>query len=152
MKTFTKAALLLTAFAVLGATQASAEGKRIYHSDGYKVKAQATVKNSPVYKWNHGKKVLKKKLVKKHIVRGQTGVRIGGSVANATAVKDNANIALGYKSRAIQSIGSIHGTGDLRIGGSVANATAVDRNINMSVGAGSTACQSIGSIGDNPAC
>ena len=148
MKTFTKTALLLTAFAVMGAAQASAEGMKVYKADGYKVKATATVKNSPTYKWSHGKKVLKKKV----IVRGQDGVRIGGSVAKATAVKDNANIALGYKSRAIQSIGSIHGNGDLRIGGSVANATAVERNINMSVGAGSTACQSIGSIGDNPAC
>lgn len=149
MKTFTKTALLLTAFAVMGATHANAAGKQVYHSHGYKVKAQATVKNSPTYK---GKKVLKKKLVKKQILPGQGGVRIGGSVANATTVKDNSNVASGYKSRAIQSIGSIHGTGDLRIGGSVANATAVDRNVNMATGAQSTACQSIGSIGDNPAC
>ena len=152
MKTFTKTALLLTAFAVMGAAQVSAEGMKVYKTDGYKVKATATVKNSPTYKWGHGKKVLKKKWKKKHVVHGQSGVRIGGSVANATAVKDNANVATGFGTRAIQSIGSIHGNGDLRIGGSVANATAVDRNVNLSTGFGTTACQSIGSIGDNPAC
>ncbi len=152
MKTFTKTALLLTAFAVMGATHASAAGKQVFHSHGYKVKAQATVKNSPTYKWSKGKKVLKKKSVKKQILPGQSGVRIGGSVANATAVNNNVNAATGYQSRAIQSIGSIHGTGDLRIGGSVANATAVKNNVNMATGARSTACQSIGSIGDNPAC
>jgi hypothetical protein len=150
MKTLTKLTLTVAALSILGAAHASA-----FEINGQKV--QATVKNSPTYNYDiKSHKVVKKgKKSKRVIVRSPAlanGVEIGGSVANATLVEDNANIAAGFGSKAIQSIGTIHGNGKVKIGGSVANATLVKRNVNMSWGAFTTACQSIGTIGDNPAC
>ena len=148
MKTLAKLSLTVAALSILGAAHASA-----FEMNGQKV--SATVKNSPTYNNEYKVQGPKRKGGKRIIVRGSqlpNGVQIGGSVANATVVEDNANIAAGYKSRAIQSIGTIHGNGKVKIGGSVANATLVKRNVNMALGAYTTACQSIGTIGDNPAC
>lgn len=150
MKTLAKLTLTVAALSILGAAHASA-----FEMKGQKV--TATVKNSSTYNWDqkspkHVKKGKKSKRIVARSPRLANGVEIGGSVANATLVEDNANIAGGFSSKAIQSIGTIHGNGKVKIGGSVANATLVKRNVNMSYGAFTTACQSIGTIGDNPAC
>jgi len=146
MKTFAKLTLTVAALSILGAAHANA-----FEINGQKV--SASVKNSTTY--SQPSKVKSQKLLGKKIIFPgfeQNGVKIGGSVANATLVEDNANLAFGQHARAVQSIGTIHGNGSVKIGGSVANATLVKRNVNMAWGSNAVACQSIGTIGDNPAC
>jgi len=147
MKTFAKLTLTVAALSILGAAHASA-----FEKHGSKV--TAVVKDSPTYNATYKGKGFPRKGGKRLIAPsfGQNGVKIGGSVANATLVQDNANIAYGRHARAIQSIGTIHGNGSVKIGGSVANATMVKRNVNLAWGSHAVACQSIGTIGDNPAC
>ena len=146
MKTFAKLTLTVAALSILGAAHASA-----FEINCKKV--SASVKNSTTYNQTFKGKRHAHKGGRKLILPFQSnGVKIGGSVANATLVEDNANLALGQRARAVQSIGTIHGNGSVKIGGSVANATLVKRNINMAWGPYTTACQSIGTIGDNPAC
>jgi hypothetical protein len=146
MKTFAKLTLTVAALSILGAAHASA-----FEKHGTTV--TAVVKDSPTHSVTYkgkGHPSKSRRLVSPSF--DTNGVKIGGSVANATLVEDNANIAAGYRSKAIQSIGTIHGNGSVKIGGSVANATLVKRNINLAWGSYTTACQSIGTIGDNPAC
>ena len=147
MKTFAKLTMAVAALSILGAAHASA-----FERDGIKV--EATVKNSPTYNYDYKSRGLVRKAKPVRGLPGfsQDGVKIGGSVANATYVKHNSNLASGYEFQARQSIGTIHGTGNLKIGGSVANATFVERNVNEARGSHSIACQSIGSIGDQPGC
>jgi hypothetical protein len=147
MKTFAKLTLTVAALSILGAAHASA-----FEKHGTKV--TAVVKDSPTYSQPHkGKRFVRKGGLKRIAPTFESnGVKIGGSLANATLVTDNANIAYGRHARAIQSIGTIHGNGSVKIGGSVANATLVKRNVNMAWGSNAVACQSIGTIGDNPAC
>jgi hypothetical protein len=147
MKTFAKLTLTVAALSILGAAHASA-----FEKHGTTV--TAVVKDSPTYNVNHKGKDYSRKGGLRRIqpTFDQNGVKIGGSVANATLVEDNANIAYGRHARAIQSIGTIHGNGSVKIGGSLANATLVKRNVNMAWGSNAVACQSIGTIGDNPAC
>lgn len=148
MKTVAKLSLAVAAFSMLGAVHASA-----FEKNGYKVPKQPQafsmklkVKGHHKPHWKRGKKRPASRFWK------GDGVRIGGRVENQTTVKENKNIAKGKRARAIQSIGTIHGTGDLKIRGSVKNTTYVERNLNLARGSDAVACQSIGSIGDNPAC
>jgi len=112
MKTFATLTLTVAALSILGAAHASA-----FEINGQKV--SATVKDSPTYNVTlkgKGKQLVRKGGQKRILPAFETnGVKIGGSVANATLVEDNANIAAGFGSKAIQSIGTIHGNGSVKI-------------------------------------
>ncbi len=78
------------------------------------------------------------------------GVKIKGNVEQKVDTGTALNVALGARSQAGQSIGTIHGSTE--IGGNVKQTVKTGTALNVALGARSKACQEIGTIGDNPAC